>query len=400
MRRSSAARPARSRATRLVVVLALLAGACAGPRKPVHIGAKTVTLDVLLGGKKAVAGAPVPPARFVLGPSGFPVFSFGVDAFPPRPRPPRIPPTCIDQNAVPADSLPWALMPLPGRYTYRAAGSFKVGGANPSEHGVPEKATVEVLDTRITTDTLGLNLYWKLAVTLDGVTTTTAYRSSIPLAAHVVADGQLRDGIVYPKPPDERPLWPQGDLLRQVPAARGVATVPPYPAPPTSEFAQPPRGVHFGLFIESVETRPVEGVLDAADDGPADDNVPTGAVALFRPAAPGLLLAKYPLEVSSAFDVTGGDGETTMSYRATVRPKATVRSCFLALDTWTIELTRGVMTDARTGEAVEFTARYQLATGLGGLFVDDFVEVKGQQVAPGSVVPIVRTLATTFENFG
>lgn len=386
-----------SRTSRLAVALAVLAGACSGPRVPVHIGAKSVTLDVLLGARKAVAGAPVPPAGFVLGPSGFPRFSFDLDAPTPRPpRPPRVRGLCIDPNTVPAEGPPYAEMPLAGTYTYRAAGSFKEGGANAVEESVPDTATVEVLDTRATIDGLTLNLYWKVAVTLGAVTTTTAYRSTIPLLANEVADGRLRDGVIYPKPPDEKANWPEGEPLGFVGPARGKAPVPPYPAPVTTgDVAQPPRGVHYGLYIESVDTRPIGDAVDTATEG----STAQGAGA-FRPAAPGLLLAKYPLEVGSTFDVTGGDGETTMSYRTTIRPKAPVRSCLLAFDTWTIELTRGKVTDTRTGEAVDFTARYQVATGFGGLIAEDHVEVNGHKASAAGVVPIVRQLSTTIETLG
>lgn len=399
-------RPGRSSVC-AVVALALVASACAGPKKRLHVEGKSVVLDVLLGGRKAVAAAPVPPAGFVLGPSGLPDFSFDIPLPQPRrPRPPRVPSLCSDPSTVPPEGPRWALMPPEATYTYRAAGSFKVGGANAAEVPVPETATLEIHDARVTLDPLGLNFYWKASVTLGKVTTTTSYRSSIPAVAEVVADGQFRDGVLYPKPPDESAVWPGGqDAAGPVGPARGTAVVPSYPAPTTGDVAQPPRGIHFGLFIESVDTRVADDALDqaAAESGAAVEKTPaagtpaSAAATSFRPPAPGLLLAKYPLEVASTFDVTGGDGERTMSYRAEVRPRVAVHACRFAFDTWTIELTRGQVSDTRTGEVVDFTARYQVATTLGGLFVDDELHVWGSALSPDGVVPVDRTLKTTFE---
>lgn len=381
-------RPRTVRAGSLAVAVAVLAGGCGGPQAPLAIGAKSVPLDLVLGARKAVAGAPVPPVAFRVGPNGLPVFSFeefGSSSSPPRRTRSTTPPPegCIENPlAVAKAEAPrqTALNPFNATYTYRAQGTFKEGGANATEGQVPDTAKVQVLNSSF--EVLTGESVWQTAVTLGPVTTTTSYRSRTPW----LADGVIHDrapGVVppdrgAPEPPDEEEAYPEPGTdpfdnigpLRN----RGVKT-PPYVVPvKVRDNAAPPRGVYFGIYIEKVET--------------------TGAVP-FQPPAPGLLLAKFPLSIGDTFDVGGSDGVTTMRYRTTVLPHATVDACGFPIHTWTIELTRGTVAKVDTAEAVDFNARYQVATQFGGLIVADDVKVTADQVRTQGLVRVERHVKTT-----
>lgn len=418
MTHSTASHPRRRAAVarRIPLAIVILGAACGGPRAPLDIGAKTVPLDLVLGAKKAVAGAPVPPAAFAVDDFGAPRFFFTQElpaSSPPpssrRPRP-AAPTGCIDDPlAVP--KLPAApntiLPPRATTYTYRAAGKVREGTA---ETKLPELAEVQVLNTNW--EILLQQMTWQTAVSFGDATTTTSYRARNPSVAGILVQEQQRQlaeklaedehvrqlneneyfrqiplgGLVTvelepaaPERPDEEPYWPQAeDPFTSIPALRGRVQnlVPPaYPASGVIDgTAQPIRGLHPGLYMEKVER----------NDGTK-----------FEPPPPGMLLAKFPMEPGSTFDVAGTDGVTTMVYRTTVKPRETVFACGTAISAWPVELSRGRLIDVKTGQTVEFSARYMVATQYGGLIVADSTHVKGTVVGAQGPVEIERTIETS-----
>lgn len=378
----------------LVTVAALVTSACRGPQAPLDIFAKPVSLDLVLGGR-TVAGAPVPPAAFRLD-SALRLFSLEYIDPPPPPRRTRstLPPEgCIENPlAVPKAVAPQTtalLVPGERKYTYKSSGTWTVGGANASETPVADTAEVEVKNAEF--DLVTFTSSWQVAVTINGTTTTTSYRArnpgivdaavrGAPLPEQVPDEQVPRDQVPTEPAAPERPInpdeaWPEGDPFQSTVALRGKVVLPPHPARgKIDDNAQPTRGLHYGIYIEKVET--------------------TGA-APFQPPSPGMLLARFPLQVGSTFDVAASDGVTAMTYRTKIEPKLTVDACGTGIDTWTVQLTKGRVAKVDTGQTVEFTARYQLATAVGGLIVDDYTKVTGTHVGPEGIVPFEREVATT-----
>jgi hypothetical protein len=149
-----------------------------------------------------------------------------------------------------------------------------------------------------------------------------------------------------------------------VPFPTGVspvfAGVPPQTTPPGE--APRPTGVPPGLYLARVAS--------------------PGAVA-FTPPFPGLVMARFPLDLGSSFDAAASDGATSMSWRSTVKAKATVDACGTPLDAYQIELANGRSTTANGAENVTFTSTLMMGTQYGGLLLAQSTSAIGTQGAVG-----------------
>lgn len=365
----------------LTLVSLIVLSACGGPQAPLAIGKKEVTLDLLLGAKKAVARAPIPSVMFGDADLGFQFFS--ADEAPPSGVSPKkrrtfqeATPSCPDNPlAVPKTiaSNRVAGPPASAQYLYRAAGSFKTGGANPTEEKVPSLARLEVGGVVGTTGGIPTSTSWHVNFSVGNTIATTTDYTAYHIPAPEAADPEVPEPL-YPED-----LYPtSGDPFASTPALRGKVTVPPYPEQGRipRDRPHPPKGITSSLFIKKISGSKFGG---------------QGAVPkAFEPPG-GLFLAKFPLREGEAYDVTNSDGTTSISYRTTIRPKQHVHACGVAIDTYTIELSRGRIVYADAGEAVEFTAVYQIAPQFGGLFVEESTKVTGTRGA----TPIERTFTAT-----
>jgi hypothetical protein len=368
-------RVARATPLALGLVVAVVGSACRGPVAPLDVGSKDVALDLLLGAKKAVAGAPVPPASLALQPNGSPFSLTQFVTDPPLPRLPRRPKAAkaancdVDPLAVPSAVAPnyIVLPPAEQTYSYRANGSFSAANVatGVGQHvAAPPTATVKVQNRKLFETVLSST--WDVAVTLGAATTTTSYRTLY------IGYDELAAQLIGPPPataPTPAALWGTADDTAQggqrvnprVTTPKTGQSLPPYPEGPGSAVQGNDHPLSAGLYITKVQG--------------SGDTVP------FTPPAPGILLAKYPLAVGSSIDSTATDGTTTMTFHSTIGQKATVYACGTPLDSWTIELTNGRVATANGPQVVEFSATYQVGTQYGGLILSDVTAVSGNQGA-------------------
>lgn len=107
-----------------------------------------------------------------------------------------------------------------------------------------------------------------------------------------------------------------------------------------------------------------------------------GKPAQFAPIQP-ILLAALPLLRGAASDQRGIDPQTqtVMTFTTTIEGKARVYACGVALDTWTVHLTKGVLTSP--SQDLQFDATYQLGTQFGGIVLADAVAFTGTDNGDG-----------------
>jgi hypothetical protein len=119
-----------------------------------------------------------------------------------------------------------------------------------------------------------------------------------------------------------------------------------------------------------------------------------GTTARFEPT-PALRLAALPLVRGTTSDQSAVDAQsqTAMSFTSTVEGKSRVYACGVALDTWTIHLTKGQLLGP--DQDLSFDATYQLATQFGGIIVQDAVAFTGTDAGNGVRRANRATIATT-----
>lgn len=326
------------RATGLLAAAALLS-ACAGPEAPIDVGSKEVPIDLLLGATvKQVAQAPLPPLEIPVTPQGLISFE---PAPPPVPGAPAVTTTTAPPGPCPeADPLDVpkkvaannvTAPPKPGTYTARTVGRMRIGGANAQDVLLNPSSKVEVAN--IVNEATGGSTF-DLTVTNGNASTTTTYRV-LPL------------GVAAPASPVAPP--------------QTVPSNAPKPSP-----ASP------GLYVARVSS--------------------PGAVA-FNPGAPGILVARFPLDLGTVVDSAGSDGATTTSWRSTVKAKETVDACGTPIDTYRIELTDGRTTTGNNAEAVTFTSVINLGTQYGGLPLFQKTDASGTR----GTTAITRSVQLTFD---
>lgn len=321
----------RSRVTLAALLAATVfaAAACAGPLAPIDVGSKEVPIDLLLGAKvKKVVQAPLPPLALPTGPGGFVQVvpqpnAATVGSTLPTPTTTVNPGSCpeADPLAVPKRVAPNAVttMPKAGTYAYRTTGRVKAGGANAQDVLLAPQSVVKI--DAITTEVTG-GFTYDMTVTNGTASTTTTYRV-LPVGAPVNAPGNVNPAVNAGPP---------------------VGNVPP--ATKVPDEAPRPTGAPPGFYLAKVAS--------------------PGALA-FQPAPPGIPIARFPIDLGTVFDAAGSDGATTMSWRSTVQPKATVDACGTPIDTYTVELSQGRIARGSTTESLTFTSLYNLGTQYGGL---------------------------------
>lgn len=107
-----------------------------------------------------------------------------------------------------------------------------------------------------------------------------------------------------------------------------------------------------------------------------------GKSAQFAPVQP-ILIAALPLLRGATSDQRGIDPQTqtVMTFTTTIEGKARVFACGEPLDTWTVHLTKGVLTSPN--QDLDFDSTYQLATQYGGIVLADAVAFTGTDNGDG-----------------
>ncbi len=292
-----------------VVLLTLITGACAGPIAPLDIGSKEVPIDLLLGARKAVAGAPLPPIALPLEVFNLQPYRGGPTPIA-IPEPPPGPCPEADPLAVPrliaTNTIDKA--PKEGTYMYRTSDKLTTTmGAATSVTTFPLTSTWKV--GNILAEPASFT--YDIAVTAGTDTRTTTYRV-LPMGAYTAPPGAPVGGV--PAPPPEAP--------------------------------KPNTGVPPGFYLAGVSS--------------------TGLPAL-KLAFPGIAIVRFPIDRGATFDSSGTDGNTTIKWRSIVGPKITIDACGTPLDTYSVDLTMGMMTTAGSPQVANFTTNYALGTQYGGL---------------------------------
>lgn len=333
----------------VVALLAVVTAACAGPRSPIDVSSKEVPIDLALGAAKRVAEAPAPPLLMSV-PDSAP-FAFprrgnnpgGEFEMPDLPKPPNhfcpeYPPLAVPEPV--AGTAP-TKAPKVAEYPYRTKGFVQSVGPEtlliPISHPLSPISQVNIENVQ---PEPGDGYRYDFAVTNKFVKkTTSTYR--------VFSQGvQLEDR------PDSVPTFDD-----------------PVPIP---DETPRPGGVPDGIYLAEVRTE--------------------GERAPFRPAFPGILVARFPMAVGVGIDASGTDGATTMSWRSYVRGKETLNACGTPVDTYIVELTDGRIVDGERTERLEFTTRINLGTQYGAVPIAMTTTVKG--VAYNDI-EIVREVSMT-----
>lgn len=347
----------------LVVGLAVVTAACAGPQAPLTVGVKNVATNVQFGSnaQKVVYTPPVgsisppPPISSVFALPG----PAPTTAAPPLAT--TYPTTTVNLGPCPPAS-PFAVAlvgsvntipkpPVAATYSYRDTGTYQTSGASPSKGTYPkvETRTVKNVSTSTPQDTASGGFSFDVATVLGNTTTTTSYGYIPPTSASQTAAGS-------------------------VPAA--------------------------GLYVTQVVTQ-----------------VGSQAPTTFSPSPPGMLLLEVPAASgdewqSSATDPTTG---VTEFWTATEKPDTLVNACGQVIDALTIHLDGNISisenaggvepTTIATGQnpggqqvgpttMATFTATYDLATQYGGLSVEDMVDTTGTENGAGINRKVTSTIDT------
>lgn len=308
---------------RLVVVMLMTliaTTACQGPLAPLDIGSKEVPLDLLLGARRQVVAAPLPPIAlpedFFRAPTRAPSVPIVIPEEPLGPCPEADPlavPKLIATNVVEKP-------PVEGTYLYRTEGKETTTTGSITNTSVkPATSTWKVQNILAEP----ASSTFDIAVGIGNVTTTSTYRI-LPMGAYQAP----------PNPPVAPPTQPPSD------APRPNAGVPP------------------GLYLAGVSS--------------------PGSPAL-RLAFPGIPIVRFPIDRGATFDASGSDGNTTMSWRSVVGPKVTVDACGTPIDTYTVDLLNGRITTVGSQEVLTFTTNYALGTQYGGLPLFQKTTITGNQ---------------------
>lgn len=165
----------RARVRVAIGVAGLLLSACAGPRAGIEVGSKDVAVDIVLGDQRQQVPPPAPGSGPITGFPGFiaPPIPRPDPGAPPPPAPP--PQKCPLADPLEASKLV-ALKsapkpPAPATYTYRNAGTLKIGAGTATAYPPEQTRTVR----NVKPDGAG-NYDFDVAATLAGVETTTTYR--------------------------------------------------------------------------------------------------------------------------------------------------------------------------------------------------------------------------------
>jgi hypothetical protein len=318
----------------LPLVAIVLASGCGGPVAPIDVGAKEVPLDLLLGAKKKVASAPLPPIIVETTIDGRPVITTPLPkagtarATTTVPLPTLAPTPCTeDPLAVPAESAPDRVAPKPipkGTYPFRIHGALSTTGATVSKDDLDGYGTYNV--TNVVTNVDGFS-YDLVADHPKAGRTTTTYR--------IVTATVDRPDVTVPA---------------------GAA------APPT--FRQVVAGVN-GIYLAKIEGKDANG-----------RNV------VFQPGGQGALLARFPMVNGDTVDVRSTDGNTTMSYTATTTLKTNVDACGTGVQGQTVKLSDGLLSTSG-GTSQTFTSTFVFGTAFGGIPLEISSEVI-EPVAGGS----------------
>lgn len=330
------------RPSQRLAVLALLAGACAGPVEPLAVGHHLHRSDIVLGALPVVQGAPEPPVA--LPPTSLPVrrviIRVGPPASPVAPPPPPMPtippappvacpaasPIASPVLVAPNDVL---TAPAPGTYTFRNEGRYEVSGASAGKGTVEGEGTRTISNVqRVDADTYR----YDVEATLEDTTTTTTY---------LVTPG-AEDGI----------------LIDKVVTRSGVEGADDYEE---STFDPTPDLRILAFPVETGTVWSATGVDPATGQAMTYD---ARVVVKDRADACGDLVDTIVVEVDGSFlpcDDLPPEAEEVVGGLLEPEPAA----CDVG----------GRLVEPASGSSSTFHARYEFATQYGGLVVEDFSEI-------------------------
>lgn len=328
----------------VIVLTAVAATGCAGPRAPLDVGIREVPSDVVLGSGRVApevpVSVPVPPVALPLTPlppvpelrplAPGPNADAPPPAAPPAPPEPRAPvcPTADPRTAPPDESRKTITAPpVPGSYAFRSTGGFEATGADAATGSFPESSVRTVKDVFRIERPLETWFRYDVEVVLGSLMTTTTYT------------------IV---PETHTPVGP---------SAPGA-----------------------GLYLTRLISQ--SGQEETQRFDPAND--------------PGLLLLPLPVVPGQTWQAAGTDPQSgmTISYRGEVGDsKARVEACGVPLDAWPVHLDGAFGSGGAVapGEAETFVADYAFGTAYGGLSLQDQVVMDRTSVA-GNVHQELRAI--------